>query len=347
MSQLTSTAASAWRVVDWLRAGQTSLATPLKTCRVLLSPAPGDAALPVTEPVTVDQLITECEGWRADACDDPASTTFFYFAGHGVQRTKDDAILCLQNFLRPGPMMRETVPVENIFLGMSPTPAHNIARRQFYFIDACRQRPDAFAQFDPLQAGAVFDTEPDGVDDRVAPIFFGANSNSVAMAFNGRTCFSEAFLRAVQGGAGDSLGEDANGQPIWGVSVWTLSRKMPLLITDINIEHGANQQFNVGGQLGGQQAETPLCHFAAAPVADLSVEINPAAACQIGRLVVSDGGPAPQIVQPPVVPSPFIGRVPIGLYDVQVQFNGQGGFADARALKVAQTPRSTWKVAVR
>src|SRR5215472_9364893 len=72
--------------------------------------------------------------------------------------------------------------------------------------------------------------------------------------------------------------------------------------------------------------ETALGHFAAAPVADPSVEINPAAACQIGRLIVSDGGLAPQIVQPPVVPSSFIARVPIGLYDVQKQFNGQGGF---------------------
>jgi hypothetical protein len=29
-----------------------------------------------------------------------------------------------------------------------------------------------------------------------------------------------------------------------------------------------------------------------------------------------------------------------------MQFNGQGGFVDARALKLAQTPRTAWKVAV-
>ena len=103
MGQLTSTASSAHMIFEWLKAAQ--LSVPLATCRLLLSPSPGEAALSgVAEPATVDNLLREADAWRRDASTNRDNATLFYFAGHGIQRTKEDAVLCLQDFRRtPGP----------------------------------------------------------------------------------------------------------------------------------------------------------------------------------------------------------------------------------------------------
>lgn len=216
MDQLTSTAATAHTVFEWLRTAQLPL--PLATCRVLLAPSAvteGHRA-GLTHTPTLVNVLADASDWRDDAATHPDNITFFYFAGHGVQRNKEDAVLCLHDFRKPpAPALTNAIDLTTLRGGMSPSGSRpNIARTQFYFVDACRVQPAQFAKFQPLQTSAVFDIDLDGQDDRCSPVFYASVSNHVAGAIPGvQTLFSRALLECLRGDAGDSLGEDAAGNP--------------------------------------------------------------------------------------------------------------------------------------
>ena len=102
MGQLTSTAASAFKMFEWLERTRAKLPVPLATCRVLLSPSPQEPHLNgVADAATTMNVLAAANEWRNDASSNRDNVTFFYFAGHGVQRTKEDAVMCLEDFLQP------------------------------------------------------------------------------------------------------------------------------------------------------------------------------------------------------------------------------------------------------
>ena len=52
------------------------------------------------------------------------------------------------------------VDVRNLFYGMAPsTTRPNIANTQLYFIDACRNMPEIFTNFETLQPTQIFPVE--------------------------------------------------------------------------------------------------------------------------------------------------------------------------------------------
>ena len=100
MGQLTSTASTAHMIAEWLKGAL--LPVPLATIRLLLSPAASEGHLAgIADPATLDNVIAEADAWRTDASSNRDSRTFFYFAGHGIQRNKEDAVFCLAGFRRP------------------------------------------------------------------------------------------------------------------------------------------------------------------------------------------------------------------------------------------------------
>ena len=346
MGQLTSTASSAHMIFEWLKAAQ--LPVPLATCRLLLSPSPGEAALSgVAEPATVDNLIREADAWRRDASTNRDNATLFYFAGHGIQRTKEDAVLCLQDFRRtPGPALRHAVDLATIRAGMSPAPARNdIARTQFYFVDACRVQPAEQSKFEPMETSTVFDRDLGGQDDRAAPIFYSSISNHMAQALPGaQTLFSNALLDCLRGAGGDSLGEDAAGNPRWGVSVAGLHRALGIRIDDLNRQFGADQTYTTGGQF----ADVTICLLPSAPMVDVALSIEPEGACAVGQLVVLADGNVVTVTRPaPLSPHPVRERIPAGLYNVLLSFNPPAPpFVDRARFQTARAPRADWKVRV-
>jgi hypothetical protein len=114
LGQLTSAASSAHAVFEWLKTA--TMSAPLATCRVLLSPSAAASEAPLaglTKPATFDNVFAEAHDWRQDAASHQANVTVFYFAGHGVQRNKEDAVLCLQDLREPpGGPVRRAIDVE-------------------------------------------------------------------------------------------------------------------------------------------------------------------------------------------------------------------------------------------
>jgi hypothetical protein len=346
MPQLTSTASTAHKIFQWLTSAQ--LPVPLATVQLLLSPALSETHLAgVGDPATLDNVIVAADAWRTAASDNRDGYTFFYFAGHGIQRTKEDAVLCLHDFRRPPfGALHHAIDLLTLRTGMSPAPGReDIARTQFYFLDACRVQPEQQRHFEPMTTSAVFDKDLAGEDDRRSPVFYSSISNMAALAIPGQqTLFSRALIDCLNGVGADSLGEDENGNDRWGVTVTGLDRGLKLRIEELNRELQADQTYTQGGQF----TQATLCVLTSPPLVDVELSIDPEAARLVGELVVTTDGDVVCVQKPaPVSPHPVKGQLKAGLYRVSVVFNAQPPpFGNFSKLKKAESPRVTWKVTV-
>ena len=205
--KLTSAALTCWNIYRWLEAHKESLAVQLATCRLLLAPSPDEIA---TEPA-LGGLAHDCsfasvrqamQDWRDDCSGNKDNFALLYFCGHGIQRTGEDSVLLLEDFdFSDAIPLQGTVSMNNIFFGMAPgSSVPDIARSQLYFIDACREFPQALKGFEQQIPGRVFNIHLSGdPDDRRAPIFFAAIPGARAYARIGRsTVFSDALLACLE-----------------------------------------------------------------------------------------------------------------------------------------------------
>jgi Caspase domain len=323
MGQLTSMASSAYQMFQWLvRANaQGQLPVPLATCRVLLSPAPSEAAPPgIGLPADLENIKVALTAWREDLKTHRDHVALFYFAGHGVQRSKEDAVLCPEDFRKPpGAALSRALSLANIREGMAPAPEfEEIARTQLYFFDACRVHPEYLKKFKPMNTAEVFEEAFAGEDDRSSPVFFGSISNSPAQAVPERqTLFSRALVECLDGEAGVVLDDEqqANGDPIWGVTVGSLTETLHKdKIPQLNRDFQAAQTFSPSGV----QAPAVICRLQKPPRVNFRVSLDPAAASSFARIDLD--GPEKFSVSP-VAPHPFDRNVPGGIYTVRVLFD--------------------------
>ena len=162
----------------------------------------------------LDNFTGAAEAWRRDAMEREDGATLFYFAGHGIQISLRNQALLLEGFGAGGPLGRHMIDTLSLRDGMAPfgnlenkppptLSRPNIARTQFYFVDACRTVPSRMPSLQQLSVNSVFDAEtPDIADDRRAPIFYAALPKGDAQsAPEQQTLFSIALLRCLWGEA--------------------------------------------------------------------------------------------------------------------------------------------------
>lgn len=323
MQQLSSTALTAYRIYQWFLAHQDNLPLPLATCRLLLSPSPSELAVEpalagLAEAGTRANFVREAKGWQQDANLHRDSITIFYFAGHGVQRTKEDAVLLLADFADPnaGGVLTNSAELHNLFYGMASTASRpNMARTQIYFVDACRVWPKQFTNFERLTVPDIFDVESGGIDDRRAPIFFAALPGAKAYALrNDQTLFSKALTQCLNGAAAEAKEETAGNQPKWIVSVYSLSETLESQIEQMNESGGYEQDFELGGKI----KDVPLHILTAPPTVEASISIEPPEALAYTSLEIQNGdGVAVCQVPAPVTPHPYAKPLPAGFYVIR------------------------------
>ena len=213
LTQLSSSAPSAFRIARWLVRHGHQLDRPLKTCRLLLSPTGTERTLRTLEGYTIpaatfDNLMRAVGDWRADAARNSRDLTLFYFAGHGLQRDVDrrrELVALLHDFgSGVGPVLHHAFIAEDLRAAMAPCPASpNMALNQIYIFDACRVQPEQFAEFGGQRPRLLLDYEPIPTDDRNAPIFYTTTPGHPSFGIEGRwTVFCEAMIRCLKGGAG-------------------------------------------------------------------------------------------------------------------------------------------------
>jgi hypothetical protein len=310
MGQLTVAASTAVELFRWLERHSGELAVPLATCRLLVAPSDNEGEAPVGagRPV-LNEVRRAALFWREDVAKDENNVAFFYFAGHGVQRTKDDAIAILEDFGdRSGAVeLGNAISTKSVFDGMPQKP-----RTQLYFVDACRIEPVEFRRFAKKEPSQVFDEVASAEDLRCAPIFFAAAPGTNAFGISGdSTLFGKALLRCLNGGAGEEI-EGDDGSPIWQITMRSLEAALEQCVKQLCEVHETEQICVRGGNLVG--LDTVLTRLTTIPTVDLKVEVLPSEASETTTIEILDEEAHGQALPSPLIPHPYTCTWPAGTY---------------------------------
>ena len=253
---ITSPTVSAIDIYNWLLAHQDDLSVPLASIRLLLSPSKQERPLVELQRergdfATLEKTLQAAAHWREDCSSHPDNMAFFYFAGHGARRETDDTVLLLENFADGfGGLLRNAVDVKTLTAGMKPGPSrNNMARRQLYFIDACRVDPDEFKKFEYLDTTQIFTVEAGGIDDRIVSKFHAALPGTKAFARPlHASFFADALVQSLSKAVVDHDGKRA-------VTAQSLSEELQRQIDQINANVLGPYKLRQDYSLEGQQLQ--------------------------------------------------------------------------------------------
>lgn len=322
LRQLSCTAISAYKVYCWLLEHQSSFPVQLATVRMLLSPSPEEIARQpeldsLVNGATRENFVAAAQEWQTDAAGRPENMTLFYFAGHGAQRTKDDAVLILEDFGEGGPL-EKAVELRNIFQGMAKSDFFpNIAQTQLYFVDACRDFLRPFRRIESPNIADVFMVDLGTEDYRRAPIFFAAVPGTKAYARIGeQTLFSQALMDCLNNDGGEY--QELEGEEKWCVSVHSLSKALADRNMEINAVFGVEQEIVPGGL-----AQEAIIYFLPEPPkVKVVLIVDPPEALPVTRVEVLDDAGAPLPPLPfPLDSNPYLSTLPAGFYTVSAVIN--------------------------
>jgi hypothetical protein len=282
IGQLSAPARTVMDLANWLIQNSDALVFPLKSIRLLASPSKGeidaDGALAGLPEATLKNVGAAAKAWRADAAESKDSAALFYFAGHGIQRTRGDSVLLLQDFLDPasGTDLERTVSVINIYNGMANfTEFPNLARTQFYFIDACRSDIPQLAVFETQEPTALFRIEKGGVDDRTAPIFFASVAGRETYGVKGgQTLFGRDLLSCLSGGGADKVNL-RTGQNGWYVTLDKLVGAMSMMVNSFNADYGYQLRSLNVDKLEARTLGQLICSLPSVPKVSCKLELLP------------------------------------------------------------------------
>jgi hypothetical protein len=287
LRQVTTPATSAFRFARWLDSTYRNPSAPIGTIRLLLSPSAFETAnvpelaQPPAEalPATRENVQEAVDEWFTDCKTSSENVAILYAAGHGIQMSPDDGgIVLLEDFAENLNVLDGSVDVGAVRKGMSgPT----MAQRQFYFVDACRVRPEAAVRFQTLGTGVGLPNPFEG-RPRVSAIYFAATPSTTALGAPGDgTLFVQALLECLDTALGvdDHVLEDGT----WVVTSTTLVRELPKRVRELAEEHGEEQTATAGGQL----EDVPFHSLSGRPQVPITIQITPdaATACAVARLM--------------------------------------------------------------
>ncbi len=349
MQQLSSAALTAYKVYQWLLNRQRNLPAQLATCRLLLSPSPAELdAEPslrgFAHPCTKENFCRMATDWRTDASSHKENVTLFYFVGHGVQRSKNDQILLLEDFGDGiGGTLDKSFDSNNLFYGMSSSVSlANMAETQFYFIDACRVLPSKFKDFERMTVPDVFDVDLSGREKRRATIFYAAVPDSKAYGLRGdQTIFSKALFYCLDR-AGQLYQHEIDK---WCVSVYSLAQALSSYIKDINDIHGTDQDFSFM-----HYSEDTIIHaLDGPPPVDTILEIYPDEALPFVTIEVreirDDQDQTVWELSAPLTPHPYQRELPAGVYKICARINPpNSSFVDYTKSSLVRPLRTNWKM---
>ncbi len=276
MGQLTAAARSASEFAAWLLNVYANDQAPLKSLRVLLSPSPNEeihpdiAALLVGDyAATRDNVAQELGAFQIASDSHVDNVVIVYVAGHGVQLTKNGAIVLLHDFAADR-YLREldgAIDMAGVHAGMNHP---GTAKTQFWFVDACRQKPAIARKFESLTGAAISLDVPNLVTE-TSPIFYAATTGSDAYArIGGTTLFCEA-LQWVLAGNGATGPEPDNGIDYWHISVTDLIKKLPDRVRALAAEANIDQSVYPTGNV----QEAVFHKFEITPSVNLKIELIP------------------------------------------------------------------------
>jgi hypothetical protein len=311
LGQLDCAATGAFRFARWLAEEHRNPAAPCGSVRLLLSPSPLEqqcVPMPDVLPATREHVETALgEWWRA--CNErPDNVAVLYAAGHGIMISKDDGmIVLLEDFAHLHKnVLGHALDVPSIRRGMA---GPQMARRQFYFVDACQVRP-RFVRDTKPRGGVGFDEPAEPAPD-VSAMFVSAAPGTLALGVAGEgTLFSSALVDCLRRHA---LTPDDTG--CYSVSATSLVGPLGDRVNELARAHERVQTVTAGGVL----KPVPFHVLKEPPLVTLTIEVDPATASELAYASVTYDEGAFALDSERLHPPPFSRELPAGLYALSVK----------------------------
>lgn len=319
--KLASPALTVHRIHQWLLRRQHFLPRPLATCRVLVSPSPGEVAVSaalgdVVERARRSDVVNAIIAWRRDLSRHPDNIGLFYFAGHGVKRERRDDVLLLEEFgSNENRILQHAIDTTSLIDGMAPSKQFpNIARTQLYFFDACRVQPKIFRDYETVAVDPIWDTTVlSAEDNRSMLVIYTTLPGAEAYGPpNDQSLFSRALIRCLDGTAAESFDPAMRD---WAVTATSLAGHIATELDSVNIEYKRTQNAEVGRT---PKQRIALNRLERPPEVTINLTIAPVAARDYTQVQVLDGKrDRDALALPfPVDPIPFSGTLDAGLYRI-------------------------------
>jgi hypothetical protein len=360
MQKLSCTAVSAYMLYQWLVEPnpdpKRSLYRDLATVRLLLSPTQSEIdAKPelagLCDPCTLAKFKSEFKAWRIDAASDQDNHTLFYFAGHGIMRSKTDSVLLLEGYDDPDePVLHHTVDMNHLLELMRPTTPgspthakfHNIARTQTFFVDACRNYPAAITNFQNAQPSPIDDEIDLDVDFRDMSVFYSALSGGRAKEIIGKqTIFSRLLIHSLTNTGMCCIEKRPNGTAAWGSTTDSLNRALKSSFDALK---------NNAPELVGEQDYDPgkiapgviIYRLEKPPLVPFQLTVQPEIASTLFQLQVRNfqGKKVLEKIAP-ITPYPYQDRLPAGYYRFNAEFEPPHADYVASELNCSLEPPAT------
>ena len=314
LTQLTTPCSGALAFATWLRDEYHNPGAPVGTIRLFLSPSPAEeqanpelTADPVDRSLTDDvetalfELHDECQG-------DPNGVAISYLSGHGVQRTKQDGNVLLEDFGVNPMVVGQSVDVFSVHQGMA---GDDMPQTQFYFVDACRTQPDEFKDWKDLGQGLGLPAMFGGADGRCAPIYFAASPDAKAFGKpTAGTLYAEALMESLRSLAAKF--DDDTGRIV--VSSHSLGEALEKRVAAIAADFEAVQSPTPSGLV-----RYGVFHvYLQPPEVPVAIEVEPAQAAADTELTLTSDGMTP-IDGEMVDPNPLERKIPMGMYSADVK----------------------------
>ena len=316
MEQLSAAARSASEFASWLLNDYRCPSAPLHSIRVLLSPSGGEEIAPgIAHLLNGDFSATLANVEAAllefrQACNSHTDNVLVvYVAGHGVQLTKHGAIVLLSDVgddthLRK---LQGAINMEGIHDSMNQP---DTARTQFWFVDACRQKPSIARRFESMDGALTLDV-PTGSTE-TSPLFLATATGKEAYArIGGVTLFNEALMWVLNGGV--AVGPEDGRIDSWHIPVTELIRRLPDRVRALAVAEDAEQSVDIAGKIH----EAVFHEYPRAPKVDLHIELLPEDAKPLSRGTLKHN--ASRVVVENFADWPMQEQVDAGLYLLNIQ----------------------------
>ena len=316
--QIQSAADSAREFAMWLRDEYASTSQPLASLELLLSEPGGPSTFTAAgQPVAVDPAVMKnvkdaFKVWKARCHSHEDNLAIFYFAGHGVQRGVDMALLTELFGDDVNDIMADAIDLSRFIGGMERC----MARSQLMVIDACRNTPDELLALTAGMGEALI--APNAKDfpstlPRDNPVLLATGNGQTAGAPKaGLSRFTTALLAALRGLAGQET--PAGG---WEIRTDSLASAVTALLDLETRQTGLSpQKAFVGGNSSGFLIQ-PL---AQPPVVPVLIGCNPASDNQEAALTIALGATKVAARNPDPSAADWLRPLPVETYDVHADF---------------------------
>ena len=277
MAQLSAAARSASDFAAWILNEREFANSPLHSLRVLLSPAANETVNPDIAALltgdfsaTTDNVRNELVEFRNICSRHKDNVAIVYVAGHGVQLTSSGSLLLLHDCGSNGhaQLLEGALDMVGVHAAFNHP---NTAQTQFWFVDACRQKPDVASNFETL-GGALSLDEPLGNAESTA-LFLAATTGTKAYArIGGVTLFNEALLSGLRGGI--AVKPESGVSSHWHISTFGLVKHLRPRVKALADAENAEQSVDSIVRI----QDSLLHEYLVTPSVNLSIELDPAAA---------------------------------------------------------------------